>query len=146
MNSEGFSIKLFAGWEAYGCISSVVVFIACYGVIAGEGFILPTGGSLGLFASGHAAYGACTIGANVLLAYRFNSLDWGAFLTLVFGPVCYFFVFWFENEFLMFADIFGSFPMEFGNLVTWLSFAFCVMSVIAVEQAWRHISHRKKLE
>ena len=146
MNNQCFSIKLFVLWVAYGVICSIIIFIACYHVIGGEDFILPTGRNVGMFISGHAVFGICTIGANVLLAYRFNSLDWGAFVTLIIGVVCYFFVFWFENEFLWFPEIFGSFPIEFGNLLNWLSFAFCVMSVIAVEHAYRNISYRKKLE
>ena len=52
---------------------------------------MPDGKTVGIFVGGQAAFGSFVIGANVLLAYRFNVLDWGAVVTLLFGVFCYFF-------------------------------------------------------
>ena len=67
----------------------------------------------GFWMYGHIVYGACICIANVVIFHKYNIHGIFSMIFVTFGIACYFFLFWFENMFTFFEDVFEIFLITF---------------------------------
>ena len=82
--------------------------------------------------------------ANLVVIFRSNVIDIIGIVLVLVGVFSYFFIFWFENLFLVFPFIFGSFEIEFSNRTIWLTFTFIVLVASVVEWVVHHRNYTKQ--
>jgi hypothetical protein len=71
------------------------------------------GKNLGFWVCGHVVYGACIIVANIVIMHKFNNYTgWGE-VTVAVMIMNYFSIFFFENLFLTFPEVFFIFDTTF---------------------------------
>ena len=91
------------------------------------------GKELGFWVAGHVVYGGCCLVCNVLILMRYNNFTvWGEFLVALM-VIAYFLIFWLENKFKMFPQIYGLFQPTFTTFAIWLQLLLVTMITIIIE-------------
>ena len=136
-----FGVKQFLKWVLYGLWHAALVYLFNFHFILQPGTALLDGKDIGFWVVGHVVYGTCVMVANLVILFKFNNYTgWGEVLCFA-SMVCYFTIFFLENLFTMFPQVYLIFDTTYMQPMIWIGSMLTLFQAGALELFWYRFNY-----
>jgi len=132
INKECFSYPLLAKHILYALWHAFVIYMACLFAISSLGAHQTTGKDIDFWLGGMTIFGVAIFVSNMILAQHSTTFEWRYIVLLIFGPICYFFLYWIASKILP-GEISHLFINNFSITVIWYAIIFSLVSIYALD-------------